>query len=116
MQDEKTFSLEDLGNSDLPNELSQHRQLRVSINNRQAERLKIDWTRFGAYKQAYANGHRKKGLFLSFVWMISNIITSIRYGPLERVSDLYYEYSARLQPVEFAQGEGDTQVVIFRMK
>ncbi len=52
---------------DLVSELKTREILEFVVNDKQASRLKKDWDKYGAYKLAYACGHTRKGLWLSFV-------------------------------------------------
>jgi hypothetical protein len=105
-----------LRNYDIANELLQSKAITCSISDKQAKRIKHDWDKYGAYKFAYAEGNSRKGLSLSFTWMIINVYRSFFYGDLEKISSLYYDLTHKLLPVEFLDNEEGSVLVIFRRK
>jgi len=109
------ITLSEIQKYDLKKELSEKQELRILITHKQARRIQKDWDKYGAYKLAYARNQTRKGLFLSFFWMLRNIVTSILFGDLDRVSGIYYDYGHRLQPVEFLDTKEGSICVIFRV-
>lgn len=106
----------ELRNRDIANELLRSKTVTCSITEKQARRIKRDWDKYGAYKTAYYQGDSKKGLWLSFIWIVSNIYTSFAFGELEKISSLYYDYAHRLTPVEFKNAGPGNVLVTFRLK
>ena len=106
----------DLKDVDIINKLQQSMSITCKVSAKQAKRIKHDWGKYDNYKLAYAVGDAKRGLKLSFIWMISNIYTSFFYGHLEKITYLYYDSNLKLMPVEFLDTAEDDVSVIFRKK
>jgi hypothetical protein len=114
--DSAVIPYSELRELNLKDELLKSGIITFSINDKQAKRIKHDWDKYGAYKTAYAEGNARKGLLLSFTWMMSNIRTSFAYGDLEKITGLYYELAHKILPVQFSDAANGAVFVTFRIK
>lgn len=111
----KLIHFDHIDKYDLKHELLASSKLCIVVDKKQAKRFQNDCSKFDKYKIAYAENNSKKGLFLSFVWMLSNIYTSLVYGELEKVTVLYYELYPYLMPV-YITTSGEGILVTFELK
>jgi hypothetical protein len=115
VMDENVVQYSDLKEIDLSRKLTKFARLTISLSPKQAKRIQNDWDKFGAYKVSYAHGKKKKGLWLSLVWIFNNIYTSLFYGDIEKVTALYYDHYKKLQPVNISNSD-ENVLVTFQVR
>ena len=115
IDDVKPISIDSVNDYDLNRELESRKELTFFANEKQVQRLKKNWDSYNHYKLAYASGNTYQGLVLSFIWMVSDIYTTLRYKNLEKVSSLYYRFSHTLTPVLFTELPGRNFKITFML-
>ena len=99
------YKYSDLDSVNLISELAEVDVINICVTSKQAKMLAKTWSKYDAYKLAYADRKPLLALVKSFFWMVVDIFVKLKYEELNNINELYYSIGKTVFPVHFEKKE-----------